>query len=229
MAKAWPTTVTIGIVDANGPKLYSDRGFGSLAGDRYALRSDKSVWEKTSEMTREDYGVHWNEGDVVTLWVNMKKKSIGYIVNGKNYGAAFTNITQRKGLKYKCAISIHNQATIEVMESEKLNDDDDDDKKEEIIQNTKSKSGSDLQTRFEQLQLEFVKEKSLVEQYQKKQQEDAQLIKELRAVKSILLRFLLVHIIMPHIQTSKENQTAIQKLKAVELSHLYIFCSVICV
>merc|ERR1712130_680854 len=82
--------IIIGIADASQGSTWS--GF-HRAGDRYAFETtekNSSIWSKTKGGL--PYGVVAKIGDTITIRVDMKKKTIGFMINNKDYGVAFYNI-----------------------------------------------------------------------------------------------------------------------------------------
>eukprot|EP01084_Bolivina_argentea_P234093 394114_1 len=74
----------------------------------YALYCNRGGTHSDHMGERNNYAVICNEGDIITMELNLKNREIKFSINDINYGTAFSSIEKRKNVTYYLAISLGN-------------------------------------------------------------------------------------------------------------------------
>ena len=99
---------------------------GPMLECNYYLRSDlyafvtneaKLLDPKASTSRYKSYGVKCNDNDIVEMIIDFDKRTIKYIINGKDYGVAFKELPKRK---YRPLVHMYNTQWLRQLPSAKL-------------------------------------------------------------------------------------------------------------
>eukprot|EP01084_Bolivina_argentea_P141748 249064_1 len=103
----------------------------------------------------------FEQGDVVTMQLDMKRHTIQYLVNNKNTGVIIRNITQKDDLQYRLAVTVRGTAKVSLM-SFQVND------ATEDIDDTKLDNNETIFEKCDQLQNELSKKMTEITKLNKK-------------------------------------------------------------
>ena len=98
--------ICVGIVDAKQNRLWTQ--FQTDSCPLYSVESETESgclvkWDKNGS---EDTTVTIANGDVLHMILDMKEKTVQFMVNGKDEGVIFKDVEQKKDLEYKLAVTM---------------------------------------------------------------------------------------------------------------------------
>eukprot|EP01084_Bolivina_argentea_P227005 383392_1 len=99
----WQAPPYVGIVEATEQNLYSfqnsssfeDAGYQLCGGSNTLCGMNENPLNKFRTDITVDYSCYWNKpNDILEIVLNLNERTLGFIVNGIDYGVAFRNIKQ---------------------------------------------------------------------------------------------------------------------------------------
>ena len=98
--------IFIGLASDQLSNAYCVFGHGSTDGLQFMYCSDGEVFIDSSECEWKAYGQDYGEDDIITIFLNLRKMTIEFRLNGRNQGIAYSNIKDCGNDKTKLKLSV---------------------------------------------------------------------------------------------------------------------------
>lgn len=110
--------IGFGISSKQIPNDFHEKDFKCIY---YIIRNDAGKLRRSSHRRRSCYDSYsdtsFKTGDLISLHLNLKKRKMELMVNGKQRGIAFTNIETSQDIAYRMFVSLNkSDVTVEIMD-----------------------------------------------------------------------------------------------------------------